>query len=514
MAGGITETSAALVEQGRADARLASGDDLRGRAARGTIVNAAFLIGLNLLGFVKGFAVAAFLTASDYGVWGLLVVSLATLLVLVQVGVDDKYIQQDAADQKLAFQQAFTLQCLLCGLLLVLIVVAMPIYALAYDDWSIVAPGYVLALAMPAQALQSPLWTHYRRMNFLQQRKLQAFDPIVGFVVTIALAAAGLGYWSLVIGVVCGAWAAAIAALRASPYPLAFRYEHATLREYASFSGPLFLSSAGGVLIGLVPALIAQRTVGLAGVGAIAIASTISTYANRVDDIVTNTLYPAVCAVKDRAELLREAFMKSNRLALLWAMPTGVAIVLFAPDLVDRVLGPSWQRATFVIQAFGLTAAINQIGFNWSAFYRAIGRTRPIAVGTTVMFLGTMAFAVPLLLTDGIDGYGVGMGIAVLGYVAVRVHYLGRLFGTGAVIANSARGIAPVLPAVAAALAVRVALGGGVRTTADIVAEVVVFTVVAIAVTLFSERELLREFRGYLRRGKAAPDLEGSPAPA
>ena len=35
---------------------------------------------------------------------------------------------------------------------------------------------------------------------------------------------AGLGYWSLVIGTICGAWAAAVAAVRASPYPLRLRW--------------------------------------------------------------------------------------------------------------------------------------------------------------------------------------------------------------------------------------------------------------------------------------------------
>ncbi len=38
-----------------------------------------------------------------------------TLYGLVQIGVDDKYIQQDAADQEHAFQLAFTLQLILSG---------------------------------------------------------------------------------------------------------------------------------------------------------------------------------------------------------------------------------------------------------------------------------------------------------------------------------------------------------------------------------------------------------------
>jgi PST family polysaccharide transporter len=482
---------------------------IRGRAARGTLVNAAFLIGFNLLGLVKGFAVAAFLTVEDYGIWGLLAVSLSTLLFLVQVGVDDKYIQQDAPDQKVAFELAFTLQALLCGAFVVVILAAMPLYALAYGEWDILAPGYVLALAMPAIALQAPLWTFYRRMDYLRQRTLQAFDPVVGLVVTLVLAAAGLGYWALVLGMVVGAWAAALAAVRAAPYRLALRYERAVLREYVRFSGPLFLSAVSGVLIAQIPVLIAQRSVGLAGVGAIAIATTITAYANRVDEIVTDTLYPAVCAVRDRIDLLQESFLKSNRLALLWAVPTGAAVVLFAPDLVTYVLGRRWEDAVFVIQAFAVAAAVNQIGFNWSAFFRALDQTRPIAVASAVMLASVMAIAVPLLLWRGIDGFAVGMGLATLVYVVARMVYLKRLFPLRGVLVNAARGAAPALPALAAVLAAR-ALGGAGRDLWQVAVELALFVAVAVGATYATERALLDELRGYLRRGRPTAPVASS----
>ena len=54
---------------------------------------------------IRGFVVAALLTASDYGLWGVLVVLLSTLLWLKQAGVNEKYIQQQDHDQQLAFQR-------------------------------------------------------------------------------------------------------------------------------------------------------------------------------------------------------------------------------------------------------------------------------------------------------------------------------------------------------------------------------------------------------------------------
>ena len=61
-----------------------------------------------------------------------------------------------------------------------------------------------------------------------------------------------------------------------------------------------------------------ETELGLAGAGMIGLAGSIRAYGDRVDAIVTQTLYPAICAVKDRTDLLFEAFVKSNRLGLMW----------------------------------------------------------------------------------------------------------------------------------------------------------------------------------------------------
>jgi hypothetical protein len=179
--------------------------DLRGLAARGTIVNAAFEIGLNSLALVKGFVVAAFLSRSEYGIWGILVVVLVSLLWLKQVGIGDKYVQQREGDQELAFQKAFTLELAFNALFMVVLVGALPLVALVYGQPDLIAPGLVLCVAVVAVAFQTPTWVYYRSMRFGRQRAIQAVDPVVSFAVTVALAVAGLGYWALVIGVVVGA---------------------------------------------------------------------------------------------------------------------------------------------------------------------------------------------------------------------------------------------------------------------------------------------------------------------
>ena len=53
------------------------GRSLREHAARGTLINTAFMVGLSVLNLARGLLLAGFLTREDYGVWGTLAISSA-----------------------------------------------------------------------------------------------------------------------------------------------------------------------------------------------------------------------------------------------------------------------------------------------------------------------------------------------------------------------------------------------------------------------------------------------------
>jgi polysaccharide transporter, PST family len=479
-----------------------SGTTLREHTARGTVVNAVYQLVLLSLTLLRGVVVAAFLATTEYGVWGILTVSLATILWLKQAGVADKYVQQSEADQQEAFQKALTFELVMTGAASALFALTLPLMALLYGEPRLVAPGLVLAAALALTPLQVPSWVFYRRMEFVRQRLLQAIDPVLGFVVTIALAVAGMGYWSLVLGGLVGALAAGLAAVLASPFPLRLRWDRQTAREYVGFSWPLLLAGASSLVIAQGSIIAGESEFGLAGAGAITLAATIAHYSDRVDAILTDTLYPGICAVRDRTDLLFETFVKSNRLALIWGLPFGVGISLFAADLVHHVLGDKWEPAIVLLRAFGLTAAAGHIGFNWTAFYRARGQTRPIAVWSAITMVSFLAVPLPLLIAKGLTAYAVGVGVMTAVSLAVRGYYLARLFPGFKIAAHGARAVAPTIPAAGAVLLMR-ALESS-RPTSVAVAELAVYVVVTAIATVAFERSLLGEVLGYLRRSPAS----------
>jgi O-antigen/teichoic acid export membrane protein len=174
-------------------------------------------------------------------------------------------------------------------------------------------------------------------------------------------------------------------------------------------------------------------------------------------------MYPVVCAVQDRVDLLYESFQKSNRVALIWAVPFGVGLTLFAADLVNYGIGTRWRPAIPLLAIFGVTAALAHVGFNWDQYYRARGDTRPIAWATAITTVAFLASAIPLLYIWGLKGFAVGVAIQALVNLV----------------------------------------------------ELFVFAAITVVATWALERRLLGEMAGYLRRSRAeAEGLGDTGAPA
>jgi O-antigen/teichoic acid export membrane protein len=237
---------------------------------------------------------------------------------------------------------------------------------------------------------------------------------------------------------------------------------------------------------------------GLAAAGYITLAVTLTRYADRADQIIATTIYPAICVVRDRIDTLREMFVTSNRVALIWVLPFCVGFILFAPDLVRFVLGHRWRPAVLLLQGLAGAAAIQQLGYNWFSFYRARGDSARQAVEAAVMGVAFLALAVPALFVWGVWGFiGGRLAVAVL-VLAVRRHYVRRLLGVE-LLAVGLRGAAPIAGATVIVLVVRALVWTGPRSAAQALTELVVFLAATALFTIAAERPLLRELLSQLR---------------
>ncbi len=104
-------------------------EELRGRTARGGVLNALFLGGGEGLALIQGLIVTALLGPVAIGLYGIVITTAMTIVQLRRVGIDEAFVRQSAPDQEEEFQRAFSLELtvgvifslLLCALAPVLV---------------------------------------------------------------------------------------------------------------------------------------------------------------------------------------------------------------------------------------------------------------------------------------------------------------------------------------------------------------------------------------------------------
>jgi PST family polysaccharide transporter len=339
-------------------------------------------------------------------------------------------------------------------------------------------------------------------MDFGRQRALQAIQPAVSFVVTVPLAASGFGVWSLVVGPLAGYVVAVAAAIAASPYRLRLRWDGAVARRYLAFSGPILVATIATLVVQQGQVLAFDAWDGLIAVGFLTLAVTVTRYVDRADQIVTATMYPAICAIQGRTRALEELFVKSNRATLLWVLPFTVGLILFAPDLVTFVVGDEWRPAEVLIQGLAAAGLLQHLGWNWFSFYRAHGDTRTPMVEAVAHAVAFVALALPGLFAFGAEGFVAGRIGAVLVALSLRARYVRRLLPAvqwGGIIGPA---LLAAAVATAGALALRLALWGGDRALWQAAAEALVFLAIFGLLAVRRERALIAELRAALRPGE------------
>ena len=274
--------------------------ELRRRTARGAIVNGVFLGGGEGLAVLQGLIVTILLGPAAIGLYGIVTTTAMTIVALKRVGIDEAFVQQSEEGQEQEFQRAFTLELMLAIGFSVVIMIVAPIVSAVYGDDRLLWLTLAVAYLPVAFALQSPSWIFFRRMDFIPRPNPAIHHP--GGHVRGHRAAGRRGRRSLeprdrpVRGQ--RHWrdrGDGRVPLQAAP---AFRRggAQALLRVLVARvrHGVLAAAAPAGPGAGIQPARRAEAA------GFITLAFTLTRYADRADQVVATTIYPAICVVSDQ----------------------------------------------------------------------------------------------------------------------------------------------------------------------------------------------------------------------
>ncbi|MCA9872154.1 MAG: lipopolysaccharide biosynthesis protein [Anaerolineales bacterium] len=327
-----------------------------------------------ILVFISTVILARLLQQTDFGLAGYALIVISFLEVLSDLGIGSAVIYY--RDDQKVLDTAFWLNLATGFALFALTWFVAPYAAVFFNDPRITAMTRFLGLSFPLTAVGN-IHSALLRKNLTFKRKFVP-DITKSFgkgVLSVVLALAGLGAWSLVIAQVFGTAVSVIALWWVSPWRPGFQFDREMARPLLGYGTNIVAVNGLGTFINQVDYLVVGRVLGAAALG-------VYTLAFRIPELLVKefcanagqVIFPAYAKIREDRAALSQGFLITMRYMSLITVPVALGLAAVSQPLVITFFTEKWAAAIPVLSAISIYTLIRSITFNIGDVYKAQGR--------------------------------------------------------------------------------------------------------------------------------------------
>lgn len=403
---------------------------LGSRTARAMVWVYASYIGGRALTLVSTVILARLLTPREFGLVALALIVTVALETLKDLGLTQALIVATDEETERRAPTIFFLTVGIGFLLWGVTAAFAPLAAEIFDEPRVTPILIALGFNFVLRALSA---THSalaaKSLDFRKRTIAEAGDVAVRGLVSIGLALAGAGVWSIVVGYLVGTATLVVVLWAMVPWRPRLELRLQGLSRMVRF---------GGSITGIDAMAAVNRNVDLIAVGQVLGAASLGFYtlAYRVPELLVlnfavvggYVLFPAF-ATLDR-EALRAAYLVAFRYTVALALPLTVAMVALADPIVLALFGEKWIDAVGPMQLLALFALSIAIDIPAGTVYKSSGRADVLLKLAIPRFFVLVALMV-LFAGDGIDAVALAQLGVGAGFLAIQLFLTKRLLGAG-----------------------------------------------------------------------------------
>jgi O-antigen/teichoic acid export membrane protein len=359
----------------------------------------------------------------------------------------------------------------------------------------------ILFLITSFSSTQIALLTRDLRFRSLQLREMAG--TVLGGVVGIVLAFAGLGAWAIVVQALTAEGVSLVLVWRFSSWRPSATWSAESFRRLGGFAG----KTSGARVLGYVNLnadnFLIARFLGASPLGVYSVAYNVMfAPLARLAAPIQQVLFPAFARIAADRPRAGGAWLRGSRIVAAITVPAFVGLAVVAPDFVPVVLGHRWHKAIPVLQLLCIAGLAQTLQTLNHSMLQALDRAG--ALLAFMIFSATLtvsAFAIGLHW--GVVGVAAGFAVARTTVLPVYTTIVSRAAETRVLAFVGA--VRPVLEVSAAmgALALGLRLGlehAGVAAGLRLAAVVAFGAAAYLAFLAWRETDLVREVWALIRR--------------
>lgn len=406
---------------GADDSPQGSAGGLGRQAAHGALWNyAAFLVSKGLL-FVATLILARLLTPAEFGLVGMALLVITVLDILRDFGIGSAVIYHGRAGPEaanLAFAISSIVGVLLSALNWVLAPVTVQFFKTSTpaDAATVTSLIQVLGLSLLFASLGS---THdallQKEINYRRRMVPEVGRTLLKGLLSVALAFAGLGPWSLVYGQVLGEASATLLLWFITGWRPSLLFRRDLLRPMLGYSVQTMMAAGLGTLLSDVDYFIIGNMLGEAALGIYTLAFRIpELLIKNLAQAVSTVAFPVAARLQSDIAAMRDVYLRMQHYMLLILAPLGLGLYAVTPLTVHMLFKATWEPVIPVMQILSVYMVLGGINHWPGVVYKAVGRPDMLNMVSFVK----LVILVPVLWW-GAANYGI-LGVA-WGQLATRI---------------------------------------------------------------------------------------------
>lgn len=317
---------------------------------------------------------ARLLTPDEFGLVALALIAMAILDTFPGLGVGDALVIVDEDELEEKAETAFAVSVGVGFVLAVLLAALGPVAARFFEQPQLVEIMPALGTTFIFLGLAG---THsaiaQKRIDFRPRTAATLVETMLRGVVSVVLALAGAGVWSLVIGYMIGSAASTVVLWIMVPWRPHFRPRRAHLRGLLGFGGQLTGVNVMAAFLTQFDYLVVGRVLGAAQLGFYSMATRLpSTVILGLAAVAGRVLFPAFASLHKTG--VARAFLTSFRYTSLVVFPLTVYLAVLAKPVTHALFGPQWGPSVGAVRVLCIWACASTFLYVSGSAIKARGR--------------------------------------------------------------------------------------------------------------------------------------------
>ena len=355
---------------------------------------------------------ARFLSAEDYGLAAIVLMTYEFIRVFTRNGIADKIVQADASEVEELCRTAYGLNWLIAGVLFIAQCLASLAIAQFYNNSQLILPICLIAityLIYPLAMVQTALIRRENRLNILAL--ITSVQVSTDNILTAILALSGMGMWAIVLPkfLVAPIWII-----------LTFKYHPWRMTKSLTFAGGGKITSFASRVLGIELLAIFRENIDYLLIGRFLSVQALGVYyfafnaglglSLSVINAIRVSLFSDLCDLNSQATLFTQRYMQSLRKIALMIVPLVIFQSSLAPFYVPLIFGHKWvERGAVPILILICCSALSRpFADAASLMFRAFGQPQ-IELRWNLVFTMCLAIAISLGTQWGILGAAIAV---------------------------------------------------------------------------------------------------------